>query len=157
QIGKLGSVYAYRSELDKWYRERQPQVENETEEAEKSPPAGTEVPQITGSKSEASPAPAPNVSVDRSKAKLWFKLRWTVGAAMFLSITAGAAYVAIIKPSAHVVRTVDKTRLFVRPFTNSSVNSQQDEFIAGLTEETITKLGRIDPVQLGVIASTASK
>ena len=27
-IGKLGSVYAYRSELDKWYRERQPQPEN---------------------------------------------------------------------------------------------------------------------------------
>src|ERR1700751_1820078 len=26
QIGKLGSVYAYRSELDKWYQERQPQV-----------------------------------------------------------------------------------------------------------------------------------
>src|ERR1700724_2302567 len=30
-IGKLGSVYAYRSELDKWYRERQPQAETETE------------------------------------------------------------------------------------------------------------------------------
>src|SRR5580693_9241006 len=27
-IGKLGSVYAYRSELDKWYRERQPPAEN---------------------------------------------------------------------------------------------------------------------------------
>src|SRR5258708_20327193 len=30
-IGKLGSVYAYRSELDKWYRERQPQAENAEE------------------------------------------------------------------------------------------------------------------------------
>src|SRR5258708_29730614 len=28
QIGKLGSVYPYRSELDKWYRERQPHPEN---------------------------------------------------------------------------------------------------------------------------------
>src|SRR5690349_23385597 len=25
QIGKLGSVYAYRSELDRWYKDRQPQ------------------------------------------------------------------------------------------------------------------------------------
>src|SRR5229473_7454947 len=35
QIGKLGSVYAYRSELDKWYRERQPQAENGEEDADK--------------------------------------------------------------------------------------------------------------------------
>jgi len=34
-IGKLGSVYAYRSELDKWFRERQPAPENSEEEAEK--------------------------------------------------------------------------------------------------------------------------
>src|SRR5216683_485048 len=33
QIGKLGSVYAYRSELDKWYRERQPHAENGEEDA----------------------------------------------------------------------------------------------------------------------------
>src|SRR5713226_6610123 len=36
QIGKLGSVYAYRSELDKWYRERQPQPENGEEDTEKA-------------------------------------------------------------------------------------------------------------------------
>src|SRR6266403_2077256 len=44
-IGKLGSVYAYRSELDKWFRERQPAPENSEEEAEKgtngqAPPPG---------------------------------------------------------------------------------------------------------------------
>src|SRR3984893_6391591 len=36
QIGKLGSVYAYRSELDKWYRERQPQAENGEEDPGKA-------------------------------------------------------------------------------------------------------------------------
>ena len=36
QIGKLGSVYAFRSELDKWFRERQPPAENAEEDAEKS-------------------------------------------------------------------------------------------------------------------------
>src|SRR6267154_5636406 len=35
QIGKLGSVYAFRSELDKWFRERQPAPENSEEEVEK--------------------------------------------------------------------------------------------------------------------------
>jgi len=36
QIGKLGSVYAFRSELDKWYRERQPAVENGEESGDKA-------------------------------------------------------------------------------------------------------------------------
>src|SRR5712672_2642225 len=35
QIGKLGSVYAFRSELDKWFRERQPAAENGDEDPEK--------------------------------------------------------------------------------------------------------------------------
>src|SRR5216684_2874703 len=35
-IGKLGSVYAFRSELDKWFRERQPPAESGEEDAEKS-------------------------------------------------------------------------------------------------------------------------
>src|SRR5258706_4513084 len=39
QIGKLGSVYAYRSELDKWYREPQPHAENGEEDAGKAPDA----------------------------------------------------------------------------------------------------------------------
>src|ERR1700739_3991533 len=35
QIGKLGTVYAYRSELDKWFRERQPKPENGEEDTDK--------------------------------------------------------------------------------------------------------------------------
>src|ERR1700686_1720672 len=34
QIGKLGTVYAFRSELDKWYRERQPAAESGEENGE---------------------------------------------------------------------------------------------------------------------------
>src|SRR5436305_6141623 len=36
KIGKSGPVYAYRSELDKWFRERQPAAENGDGEEEKS-------------------------------------------------------------------------------------------------------------------------
>src|SRR5258708_24923465 len=35
-IGKLGSVYAYRSGLDKWYRERQPHTEDGEEDTQKA-------------------------------------------------------------------------------------------------------------------------
>src|SRR5947209_2233388 len=34
QLGRLGPVYAYRSELDRWYRERQPQPENDEEDSD---------------------------------------------------------------------------------------------------------------------------
>src|ERR1700732_584003 len=36
QIGKLGTVYAYRSELDKWFRKRQPHAENGEEDGGKT-------------------------------------------------------------------------------------------------------------------------
>jgi TolB-like protein/tetratricopeptide (TPR) repeat protein len=152
QIAKLGSVYAYRSELDKWYRERQPPAELETETTGKPSPVEVDAP----------PEPVPAavltpVNRGEPKPKRGFKLPWAIGLAVFLFVAAAAAYVAIIKPSVTVSRTSDKARLFVRPFTNSSGNSEHDEFIAGLTEETITQLGRINPAQLGVIAPTASK
>jgi TolB-like protein/Tfp pilus assembly protein PilF len=50
-----------------------------------------------------------------------------------------------------------KIRLVVLPFTNLSGDSQQDYFSAGLTDEMITQLGRLDPERLGVIAATASR
>ncbi len=50
-----------------------------------------------------------------------------------------------------------KIRLVVLPFTNLSGDSQQDYFSAGLTDEMITQLGRLDPQRLGVIAATSSK
>jgi TolB-like protein/tetratricopeptide (TPR) repeat protein len=155
QIGKLGSVYAYRSELEKWYGERQPHAEAETGATGKDSAGET----VEAAEPELVPAAVVTTQAiaDAHERKRWSKLRWAIGAAVFLSVAAGAAYVAIIKPSVTISRTSDKARLFVRPFTNSSGNSEHDEFIAGLTEETITQLGRINPAQLGVIAPTASK
>jgi TolB-like protein/Tfp pilus assembly protein PilF len=50
-----------------------------------------------------------------------------------------------------------KIRLVVLPFTNLSGDPQQDYFSAGLTDEMITQLGRLDPERLGVIAAETSK
>jgi TolB-like protein len=85
------------------------------------------------------------------------KQRWVIGVAVILFATAGVAYLAIPHSPVKVVRTPYRTRLFVRPFTNSSGDSQQNEFIAGLTDETITQLGQIDPSRLGVIAPTSAR
>jgi len=151
-IGKLGSVYAYRSELDKWYRERQPQAETETEASgNDSNGEGIDV--------EPQPAPVPLVqeSQEDGKRKRWSKRRRVIGVAAILFATVGLAYLAIPHSPVKVVRTQGRTRLFVRPFTNSSGDSQQNEFIAGLTDETITQLGQIDPSRLGVIAPTSAR
>jgi TolB-like protein/Tfp pilus assembly protein PilF len=151
-IGKLGSVYAYRSELDKWYRERQPQAETETEASGKdSNGEGIDV--------EPQPAPVPVVeeSQEDGKRKSWSKRRRVISVAAILFASVGLAYLAIPHSPVKVVRTQGRTRLFVRPFTNSSGDSRQNEFIAGLTDETITQLGQIDPSRLGVIAPTSAR
>jgi TolB-like protein/Tfp pilus assembly protein PilF len=50
-----------------------------------------------------------------------------------------------------------KIRLVVLPLKNLSGDSQQDYFSAGLTDEMITQLGRLNPQRLGVIAADSSK
>jgi adenylate cyclase len=45
--------------------------------------------------------------------------------------------------------------LAVLPFRNLTGDPEQDYFADGLTEELITQLSRLDPQQLGVIASTS--
>jgi TolB-like protein/Tfp pilus assembly protein PilF len=140
-IGKLGTVYAYRSELDKWFRERQPQ-DIETGGAEPELVAVTSPPEEN--KKDVKPG-------------RWSKRRRAIAVAAVLFATIALAYLAIPHSPVKVVRTPNRTRLFVRPFTNSSGDSQQNEFIAGLTDETITQLGQIAPSRLGVIAPTSSR
>jgi TolB-like protein/Tfp pilus assembly protein PilF len=152
-IGKLGSVYAYRSELDKWYRERQPQAEAEIEACGKESVCEVLEPEPQP----VSVPPAAEENKGDIKRKRWSKQRWVIGVAVILFATAGVAYLAIPHSPVKVVRTPARTRLFVRPFTNSGGDSQQNEFIAGLTDETITQLGQIDPSRLGVIAPTSAR
>lgn len=149
QIGKLGSVYAYRSELDQWYRERQPRdTEPEPDGDNHSKTATAESPEKPSEKAVVDAPPSP----PRPRPS---RLRWALGVALSLAVL--SALYGVLKPSLPILRPGEKPRLFVRPFTNSSGNTQQDEFIAGLTDETIAQLGRMDPVQLGVISPTSSK
>src|SRR6266403_274248 len=158
-IGKLGSVYAYRSELDKWFRERQPAPENSEEEVEKGT-NGEIAAQVT-------------VSTEREEEKSHRQTssgqvpppgpRFT---RLHITITLLALIVlAVVIPSTYLVvgghfrapSTSGKIRLVVLPFANLSGDPQQDYFSAGLTDEMITQLGGLDPERLGVIAATSSK
>jgi len=159
QIGKLGSVYAFRSELDKWFRERQPAAENGEEDAEKSTNGeiAAQVAVSTDREEEKSNSATSGGQVPPARPRF---------TRLHITITVLALIVlAVIIPSTYFVlgghftarSTTGKIRLVVLPFANLSGDPQQDYFSAGLTDEMITQLGRLDPDRLGVIAATASK
>lgn len=146
-IGKLGSVYAYPSELDQWRREREPK-ESEAEEPSKGPNGETP--------SAETIVVTPSPAQPEADQPAMLRLRWIVAAAAVLFVASALAYL-IVRPTLPSLSGDQKIRLFVRPFANSGHNSAQDEFIAGLTEETITQLGKMDPAHLGVIAPASSE
>jgi TolB-like protein/tetratricopeptide (TPR) repeat protein len=158
-IGKLGSVYAYRSELDKWYRERQPQPENGEEDSEKAGngevaahvTVSTEVDkQKSQGQADGSDLPPPRPRITR--------LHITITLLTLLIVAAVTPAVYFFRREHSPVRSASgKIRLVVLPFANLSGDSQQDYFSAGLTDEMITQLGRLDPERLGVIAAETSK
>lgn len=156
-IGKLGSVYAYRSELDKWYRERQPPAENGDEDGEKSSngemaahvAVSTEEEHEKKEPGEQAPPPRPRVT----------RLHITITLLCLLLLAIGIPSVFFVFGGHSPARPTGrgKIRLVVLPFANLSGDPQQDYFSAGLTDEMITQLGRLDPERLGVLAATSSK
>lgn len=170
---KTGStVYAFAAELDAWYAERQPPsfpAETSTSEAddggderpvevsvEASPGAGVSIePQADVI------AVAPSAEVEtgggekesrqarRRVIRLQITLTLSIVLAAFLAYSLTVRWRA--KPPS------GKIRLVVLPFANLSGDPQQDYFSAGLTDEMITQLGRLNPQRLGVIAADSSK
>jgi TolB-like protein/Tfp pilus assembly protein PilF len=85
--------------------------------------------------------------------------RWkhalTVGLSAALLIAGGRAIRTRRKSAG--AQPPGKTRLVVLPFQNLNGDPAQDYLSAGLTDEITTQLAQLDPVHLGVIASTSSK
>ena len=149
RVGKICSVYGYRSELDKWYLERQPpdEPDNETEKPEVLTPETNDTP--------------PENLVEENETVKWPAALWirvVLLSAFTLFVAAVVHYYPVVlahfQPSKPMAV---KIRIFVRPFANHSGDPQQAQFISGLTDETIAQLGRLDPAHLGVIAATSSE
>ncbi len=140
QVGKLATVYAYRSELDKWFLERQPKPEIEDSPSDSSPA-------VSGDSEESS-----GKNLVRSHA-----LEKGLLAGLVLLVAVGGMYLFLVKRPHLLGRAPEKTRLFVRPFTDHSGDSSPNDFAEGLTDEINTQLGRLDPDHLGVIAPFSAK
>lgn len=63
---------------------------------------------------------------------------------------------ARVRPIAGPAAGSRRSRLLVLPFANLSGDAKQDYFSDGLTEEMITRLARLHPARLGVIARTTA-
>src|SRR5208282_3384192 len=147
QHDKLSSVFAYRSELDAWWRERQPVLDKEPEPVEEIGPAslpepiGEELPRKSPEETPVRPAPRRTSVV--------------LAVVVVLSLSLGLAYLLQNYRSSGPPASA-KTRLVVLPFRNLNGDPAQEVFCEGLTESMSTQLGRLDPDHLGVIASTTA-
>ena len=83
-------------------------------------------------------------------------LRWIAAVAALAVFLAAGIYLLRVRTRSPSAVPPHRAMLAVLPFANLSSDPEQEYFSDGLTEETITDLGEINPDQLGVIARTSS-
>jgi len=109
---------------------------------------------------EVASAPKPQVAIPEPSAQPELVrtavATWTIAAVIFTLVAGLIGYVLTNRPGPKPVLPNRKAMLVVLPFDNLSSDPQQDYFSDGLTEETITQLGRLRPQNLAVIARTSS-
>jgi len=145
-IGKMGQVYAYPSELDRWMKLRQPGPNDDIGSGAK------QVAEVQG------PTLVPKGSADPGIPKrppaAW---RWKA-TLLGLLLLASLGWINPIHDWIHDVLFPPqlKIHLFVRPFASLPPEPDQQLFVRGLKDEMIIQLGKVDPKQLGVFAPTTS-
>jgi TolB-like protein/Flp pilus assembly protein TadD len=68
----------------------------------------------------------------------------------------GYRFISTVIQPVETKRAATRKMLVVLPFENLSGSAEHDYFADGLTEETLSTLGQLDPRRLGVIARTSS-
>ena len=97
------------------------------------------------------------VSQNTAKVQRQIKPRWWKAAVALASaaILVGAGYISWRQFRAPGLPRFNKIMLAVLPFENLTGDPNKEYLADGLTEETISQLGRLNPEQLGVIARTS--
>src|ERR1700691_2636223 len=102
---------------------------------------------------DAQPASTPDNAAFSAEVRRWPWKTVAAAAAALVLVVAVTAYLVGTHPSPGPQK---RTMLAVLPFQNLSNDPRQEYFSDGLTEETITDLGRLSPEHLGVIARTST-
>src|SRR5580693_1585195 len=140
---KKSTVYAYTSELDEWFKRRQPADDPEADAAFVPEPEvdalsekanGGAVPAVISLVPDAEVEQLPSVEPDKPPRRA--RKQVALGLASF-AILCLIAY-AVYKWLPTETLQPEKVRLVVLPFKNLSGDPKQDYFSAGLTDEMIT-------------------
>jgi len=81
---------------------------------------------------------------------------WVASLAVLLVVVLAAAIFGLRPRARSQTASEHRVMMAVLPFANLSNDPEQEYFSDGLTEETITDLGEINPERLGVIARTSA-
>jgi len=159
---KKSTVYAYASELDEWFRKRQPKDDPEADAAFVPEPDANEVNSQLAADDPAN-ALAANQRIDGTAGPIddetpnrlmrlgsWLGVA-AIGAALLCLVTFGF-YQRFHAGAAKQ----ENIRLVVLPFVNLSGDPHQNYLSAGLTDVITTQLGRLDPQHIRVIAPTSA-
>ena len=111
-------------------------------------PTSDEVHDTAAPATASSPAVGPAQSPPR-----WIRSAFLL---LLLVLLGLGVYLFRVRDNSHSVGAEQKAMLAVLPFANLSSDPEQEYFSEGLTEETITDLGELNPDRLGVIARTSS-
>jgi TolB-like protein/cytochrome c-type biogenesis protein CcmH/NrfG len=161
---KKSTVYAYASELDAWFKKRQPVDDPEADAAfvpesdvadpdngaESAGPAAITIDQPDLSLHSPSPPVDPVKPPPPDRRGLAIML----ASAAILCLFGYGAYRLWLKT--HIL-SPDEIRLVVLPLANLSGDPKKDYLSAGLTDVITTQLGRLDPKHIRVIAPTSAK
>jgi TolB-like protein/Flp pilus assembly protein TadD len=143
--GKQGTVFAYKSDLDAWWRESQSKLDKEEgkldADADSSEP---DVAVLTLAGGQSDSTEKPDTQPNRLRRLALLLLLVVLGAAIPLRVFWSQIHDKIWPP-------VPRMTLAVRPFKNMSGDPGQDFIADGLTEEMITWLGQLHPDEMGVI------
>jgi len=142
--GKLGTVFAYKSDLDAWWQASQSKIGIETDEDKLDEDPGSSGSNVLVLPPAADPSDK-NAIVDSPYDRLRRLGLWSI----LLVIVASAGYAVWRQVKGPLLPS--KITLAVRPFKNMSGDSSQDFVADGLTEEMITRLGQLHPQEMGVI------
>jgi len=153
--GKLGTVFAYRSEIDQWWKENASKLASE--KAEDNPSESNSSSNSSGDVPKTV-VPQPTEIEGRILPDGQGKsVRYTALAVLAAALVVTAVLLlyrhrihdAVWPPPARII-------LAVRPFKNISGDPAQDFIADGLTEEMITRLGQLHPHEMGVIRLSSS-
>jgi TolB-like protein/Flp pilus assembly protein TadD len=145
--GKLGTVFAYKSDLDAWWQASQSKIGIEEDKLDEDPgSSGSNVLVLSPAVDPSDAAPSDkNAIVDSQYDRLRRLGLWSI----LLVIVASATYAVWRQVKSPLLPS--KITLAVRPFKNMSGDSSQDFVADGLTEEMITRLGQLHPEEMGVV------